>query len=220
MDNIENNIGYTFRDKKWLKQALTHSSFSTDVHCNYERLEFLGDRLLGLIIAEILCLTFKDEAEGSLAQRFAYLVSKDRVAEVVTKLAINKHIIVNRADVRESVNVLCDVGEAIIAAIYMDSGNIEDVKKFVYRNWKDMLDGSSKPKRDFKTVLQEEIHPLGYDAPQYNLISKSGSEHEPLFFVEVNIGKGKVARGEGRNKKQAEQQAAQRMLEMLGIKNV
>ena len=220
MDSIEKNIGYNFRNRKLLKQALTHSSFSTDVHCNYERLEFLGDRLLGVIVAEMLCTTFKDEPEGSLAQRFAYLVSKERVAEVVTKLDVVKNIIVNRVEVRDSVNVLCDVGEALIAAIYMDSGNLDDVKKFVYRNWNSMLDGSSKPKRDFKTVLQEEIHPLGYDAPQYNLISKTGSEHEPLFLVEVNIGKGKVAKGEGRNKKQAEQQAAQRMLEMLGIKNV
>ena len=219
MDNIEKNIGYNFKNRKWLKQALTHSSYSTNVHCNYERLEFLGDRLLGVIIAEMLCQTFKDEPEGNLAQRFAYLVSKDRVAEVVVKLGINEHIIVNRAEVRESINVLCDVGEAIIASIYMDSGSLDEVKKFVYKNWNSLLDESSKPRRDFKTVLQEEIHPLGYNAPQYNLIEKSGSEHDPLFLVEVNIGKGKTAKGEGHNKKQAEQQAAQRMLEILGIKN-
>ena len=217
MDKIEKNIGYKFNNKALLQQALTHSSLTANIHRNYERLEFLGDRILGLTVAEMLYTSFPDESEGSLAQRLAILVSKETVAEFVINLGIAPYIGVQMEDVRHSENVLCDVGEALIAAIFLDSGDLNVAKEFIHNNYKDMIDVKSRPHKDYKTLLQEKAHVLGFDAPVYAVIEKRGSEHEPEFLVEVNVGKNKVSYGKGRNKKQAEQNAAKKMLEILGV---
>jgi len=216
MEKIERSIGYVFNNKALLQQALTHSSLTSNIHRNYERLEFLGDRILGLTVACMLYNSFPDESEGSLAQRLAILVSKETVSEVVSKLGITDYIGVQMKDVRNSENVLCDVGEALIAAIFLDSGDLSVAQKFIKDNFGEMIDLKSRPHKDYKTALQEEVHVLGFDAPSYKVVEKRGSEHEPEFLVEVCIGKGKFACGNGKNKKQAEQNAACKMLELLG----
>jgi len=219
MENIEKNIGYTFNNKKLLTQALTHSSVTSDIHQNYERLEFLGDRILGLTVADMLCTTFADEPEGSLAQRFVRLVCKETVAEVVRHLDIPKHINAINKDVCTSDNVLCDVGEALIAAIYLDSHNLNTAREFIRRYWLPLIDKKSQPQKDYKTFLQEKAAALNLPAPQYRLIEKAGPEHAPTFMTEVLIGDER-ALGQGSNKKHSEQEAAAAMLKLLGETDV
>ncbi len=219
MEQIEQKIGYTFKNKALLQQALTHTSITSNIHRNYERLEFLGDRILGLTIANILYEMFPDEPEGNLAQRYALLVSKETVSEVVIKLDIPTYISVQTNEIRESENVLCDIGEAIIAAIYLDSKNLSVAQNFIKNNFKSFIDTKSEPHKDYKTTLQEKAYQLGFNAPKYTLIEKKGSEHEPVFLVEVDIGNNKKQTGVGKNKKQAEQMAAERLLKILGESN-
>lgn len=217
LQKIEEKINYTFHNQKLLRQALTHSSFTADIHENYERLEFLGDRILGVTVADMLCKTFPNEPEGNLSQRFVGLVCKDAVAEVVRELGIENFIVAANADVRDSLNVLCDVGEALIAAIYLDSGDMNIAQNFVRQNWTALIDRKSRPHKDFKTKLQEEAHHFDLNPPVYKMIKKTGSEHEPMFHVEVVFENGKSAIGLGKNKKLAEQEAAHKMLAILGV---
>ncbi len=219
MEKIEQKIGYNFKNKVLLQQALTHTSVTSNIHRNYERLEFLGDRILGLTIANMLYEMFPDEPEGNLAQRYAILVSKETVSDVVIKLNIPPYIAVQMNEIRESENVLCDIGEALIAAIYLDSKSLSTAQKFIKDNFQSYIDTKSEPHKDYKTTLQEKAYQLGYNTPKYTLIEKKGSEHEPIFLVEADIGKDKKSTGVGKNKKQAEQMAAERMLKILGDNN-
>ena len=202
MQELEEKIGYTFKTPKLLQQALTHSSFTPDIHKNYERLEFLGDRILGVTVADMLCRAFANEPEGSLSQRFVCLVCKETVAEIVRGLGADKYIIARDMSVASSENVLCDIGEA-----------------FVRRCWTPFIDRKSRPHKDFKTRLQEAVYHLGLEQPRYKMLKKTGSEHEPEFRVQVDAGQGKTAEGRGRNVKTAEQNAAQALLTALGVKD-
>jgi len=219
MNRLEQKLGYTFNNPKLLTQALTHSSLTADIHKNYERLEFLGDRILGLTVADMLCHTFKDEPEGSLAQRFVVLVCKEMVADIMRELDVLKYINAANADVRTKDNVLCDVGEAIIAAIYLDSNSLQTAMDFVRRLWQPHIDKKSQPKKDYKTMLQERAAILKLPAPVYEVIAKSGLEHEPIFMVQVSLGADYVSHGQGSSKKHAEQEAAAAMLNKLGQPN-
>lgn len=218
MQNIETTLGYTFKNKKLLEQALTHSSLTSDIHLNYERLEFLGDRILGVTIAETLCQTFVNEPEGSLSQRFVGLICKETVAEIMRNLHIEKYINTHTPEIRTQENVLCDVGEALIAAIYLDSGQMSTAQEFIRNNWSGYIDKKSQPHKDYKTSLQEQAHSLGQGQPVYEVIKKSGSEHEPLFLIRAKVGETE-AQGAGRSKKAAEQEAAHKLLIKLGVLN-
>ena len=220
MKELQQTLEYEFSDERILRQALTHSSKTSDIHQNYERLEFLGDRILGVTVAEMLCRMFPDEPEGNLSQRFIGLVCKETVAEVVTLWGADKYIIVANPDASQSENVLCDVGEAIIAAIYKDSQSMQVAQDFVRKNWLPLIDRKSKPHKDYKTRLQEEVHNLNLQTPVYRVLEKTGSEHKPEFLMEVWVGDGVTAEGHGKNKKIAEQEAACKMLKSLGIKDV
>ena len=219
MKTLEQKLGYTFNDKKLLAQALTHSSMTSDIHQNYERLEFLGDRILGLTVADMLCRTFSDEPEGSLAQRFVVLVCKEMVADIMRELDIPNFINAANPDVCLKDNVLCDVGEALIAAIYLDSHDLNTAMDFVRRLWQPHIDKKSQPKKDYKTMLQEKAAVLKLPAPVYMVVAKSGLEHEPIFMVQVNLGPDYTAHGQGSSKKHAEQEAAATMLNKLGHSN-
>jgi len=169
MNAIEKKLGYVFRDKRLLEQALTHSSVTSDIHRNYERLEFLGDRILGVTIAEMLYHTFGDEQEGSLAQRFVTLVCKETVADVMRSLEMEKNILAANQDVKDKDNVLCDIGEALIAAIYLDSGDMSLAQQFIKRFWLPYIDKKSQPQKDYKTFLQEKAASLHLNAPVYGV---------------------------------------------------
>lgn len=218
MHKLEQIIGYQFQNKELLMQALTHRSITNDVHKNYERLEFLGDRVLGVSMAHLLYFTFQNEPEGFLSPRFVSLVRKETVAEVALELQLNKYINTVPHELSLNENVLCDVMEAVIGAVCLDGG-FETAIQFVDKHFKKHIEKSTLPARDSKTVLQELAHHLKSPSPVYQLLKKEGSEHEPMFYIQVCIsGKG-TAVGSGKNKKLAEQAAAAELLKILGKKN-
>lgn len=219
MKKLQQDLKYTFKNTDWLKQALTHSSLTADIHKNYERLEFLGDRILGVTIADMLCQTFINEAEGELAQRFVHLVCKETVAEVMRNLNVTDYIEAANPEVCNKDNVLCDVGEAIIAAIYYDSGDLTVAQNFIRTHWKPLIDRKSHPTKDYKTHLQELAAKLALPLPQYQLMAKTGPEHAPSFEVKVIIGEQFEAYGNGSTKKQAEQNAAAQLIALLENNN-
>ncbi len=215
IEELEKILGYKFNNPALLKQALTHSSHASNVEENYERLEFLGDRVLGLTIASLLYKIFPHEPEGSLSQRHTGLVCKDTVAVVAKRLQLDKYMIVANDEIRDNENVLCDVCEAVIGAIYIDSDCVEAIK-FVNEHWRELIDKNVAPPKDAKTMLQEKAHAKGRGVPVYKMEGREGSEHEPLFYISVTLKGLPPEIGEGRNKKIAEQEAAAKMLKRLG----
>ena len=152
-EDLETALEYNFKHKSLLKQALTHSSITGNIEENYERLEFLGDRVLGLAVAEMLYKEFKNEPEGSLSQRHTALVCKETVAEVSRRLGIDKKVRIATEDIRENDNVLCDVGEAIIGAIFLESG-ANEAFAYVHKHWEKQLHKAILPPKDDKTALE------------------------------------------------------------------
>ena len=215
MEKLQQILQYKFHNLKLLQQALTHSSVTGNEHRNYERLEFLGDRVLGMTMAHLLYKIFPDDREGSLAQRHVKLVRADAVAEVVKRLKIDEYIIAKDKETTQSVNVLCDVGEAIIGAIYIDS-NIEQAIAFVERNWHGMIDmADTGSEKDYKTQLQEKFQAQKLPFPVYEVLAKDGTEHEPVFTIRVALNDEVFALGHGKNKKTAEQEAAYNLLQKM-----
>lgn len=213
-EHLEKNLGYTFKNTQLLQQALTHSSLTSHIGDNYERLEFLGDRVLGVAVAAALYQSFPQEPEGSLSQRQTRLVCKETVAEVARKLHLDKYIRIATEDIRENDNVLCDVCEAVIGAIFLDSDS-QTAISFVQKHWQDLLHKDMTPPKDFKTKLQEIAHAAGYKTPVYSYVSREGSEHDPIFTMTVTVGSLPPQTGCGHNKKLAEQAAAEKMIALL-----
>ena len=214
LEELQNIIKYHFKNPALLRQALTHGSHSIKIGENYERLEFLGDRVLGLSIAALLYRAFPNEPEGSLSPRFVRLVCRETVATMAKRLHLDKYMIVGSEDIRENENVLCDVCEAVIGAIFIDS-NCETAVDFVNEHWKELIDKNVAPPKDAKTKLQEVSCRKNLGFPQYRIESREGSEHEPVFHVSVRLSTGEPALGSGRSKKLAEQEAAANMLKRI-----
>ena len=213
-EKIAQNIGYQFKNKELLIQALTHSSITGNKHKNYERLEFLGDRVLGMTIAHLLYNTFPNDSEGSLSQCFNRLVRAETVADMACRIKLNEHLLVKEPEIAQSVNVLCDICEAVIGAIYIDS-DITKAINFVEQHWKELFNKDLTAKKDFKTSLQEKLHKMKEPFPVYEITEKTGSEHNPMFKIKVSCADGHFAFGEGHNKKEAEQAAAEKLLKIL-----
>ncbi len=213
IQKIQAILKYNFKDEQLLIKAITHGSIDSRVDANYERLEFLGDRVLGMAVASLLYHIFPKEPEGNLSQRFVGLVCKETVSQVALTLHLDKYIKVLSKDLRRNENVLCDVMEAVIGAIYIDGGD-EAAIAFVNNHWRELIDRNVAPPKDAKTALQEYTHHHGGETPVYELIDHKGSEHEPIFTVAVHWQK-HIAQGVGRNKKQAEFTAAKALLEQL-----
>ena len=213
-EDLENILKYNFRNKELLHKALTHSSVNPHADHNYERLEFLGDRVLGVSIASLWYRLFPHEPEGNLSQRFTGLVCKETVAQVGRMLNLGKFMFVANEDIRKNENVLCDVCEAVIGAIYIDAG-VEEAINFVNNHWRELIDRNVAPPKDSKTRLQEIAHVKNLEQPVYRLKKRSGSEHEPIFEIVVNLGDKYEVVGFGRNKKAAEFDAASKMLEQI-----
>ena len=214
MEELKKILKHEFKDESLLKKALTHSSVNSHVDGNYERLGFLGGRVLGVSIASLLYRLFPGEPEGSLSQRFTGLVCKETVAMVGRTLRLNEFMDVANREIRDNKNVLCDVCEAVIGAIYI-GGDVEDAIKFVNNHWRELIDKNVAPPKDAKTQLQEVAHVKGYGAPVYKMVGRTGSEHEPTFFISVSLKGVEDAVGEGRNKKLAEFDAAAKMLQRI-----
>ena len=222
LDKLERSLDYKFRDKQILEQALTHASFrssSGQLH-HYEKLEFLGDRVLGLCVAERLYIEFPDADEGELSVRLNALVSGKTLAEFGDELNIDQFIRtgsdLNLSTGKRVQSLRADVVEALIASIYLDGG-LEPAKNFVSRLLDNRINQPDAARRDSKTALQEWAHAKGLGTPKYREKEKAGPDHDPVFTVEVKV-KGKLAaQGTGRSKRSAEQAAAREILVREGV---
>ncbi len=219
-DRLARLTGHRFRDLALARTALTHPSLEGVEH--YERLEFLGDRVLGLIIARWLFAHFPDENEGQLNRRLAALVRKETLAEIAQSIGLDAFIAVaenaRAAGVQQQANVLADVLEALVAALYLDGG-LTAATRFVRRHWKDRIDQDASLLRDPKSTLQEWAHAHRLAPPVYELLTQSGPDHAPRFTVEARlVDLGQAARGEAGSKRAAEQEAARRLLDSLAAR--
>jgi len=220
LERLEILLGCTFTNKQRLIQALTHAS-TQSVGGNYERLEFLGDRVLGLVIAEMLCQMFPKASEGELSVRLNALVNAEICAEIALEMGlpefIHKGAELREFEDRRLVNIHADVVEAIIAALYLESG-LEAARALIIRFWEGRARLSIRPKRDAKTMLQEWAHQQhGTPQPHYRLVKRRGPDHAPIFKIEVNISGFAPARGLGTSKRQAERAAAREFLAREGV---
>jgi ribonuclease III len=201
-------------------RALTHSSFQAKNGHDYEAMEFLGDRILGLIVAEELYRRDPHMAEGPLTQSLKSLVCTETLAEIAGELGVAEALRTEKRgstnSVRASVNVLADACEALIAAIYLDAG-LEGARSFVLRHWKDRFDSVRFDLKDPKTTLQEWTGARGLPVPVYQVVARHGPHHDPTFVVDVAVGNYDPAQGEGRSKRQAEQEAARALLKREGV---
>jgi ribonuclease-3 len=214
-------LDHRFENPALLSQALTHSS-AVETRpggpLSYERLEFLGDRVLGLIVADMLLERFPCEPEGALARRHAFLVSREALAEVARGLELGSYIKVSRGEAesggRENPALLADVCESLIGALYRDGG-LEAARRFVTPRWSPLLTQDRKPPRDAKTGLQEWAQARGLPLPVYKETAREGPAHDPRFTVSVTIQGFEPVAGTGRSKRLAEQDAARRMMATL-----
>ena len=217
MKKLIKKLNYKFTNMNLLREALTHGGLNVNRNINYERLEFLGDRILSFIIADLLIKNFPVENEGALSKRLAALVKADTLVEVARDLDLGTHIITQGNDrkIAESPGRLADVCEAVIAAIYLDGG-LNSAQNFVMHHWLARLKNNLQPPTDPKTGLQEWAQARGYPVPHYVNIRQDGPDHAPLFTVSVQVENLKSAEGEGATKRKAEKLAALRLLEQLG----
>lgn len=180
--------GHQFQNAALLEHALTLGFGNYKI--GYERLEFLGDRVLGLIIAQMLYESFPNEKEGGLAKRHAFLVSGETLAQLAEKWSLAQYLIVpkgeEKAANRHSVNVLSDVVEAIIAALYLDGG-LSAAETFIRKHWQKMLEDVRETPLNPKTALQEWTQKRGLPLPVYEILKKEGAQHEPVFTVQVAV---------------------------------
>ncbi|MDL2404463.1 ribonuclease III [Rhizobium calliandrae] len=217
---LEAAIGHEFAEKERLDWALTHASARTHKAGNYERLEFLGDRVLGLCIAELLFQTFGTATEGELSVRLNQLVSAETCAEVADEMQLHLFIRTG-ADVKKltgkrMLNVRADVVESLIAALYLDGG-LEVARKFILRYWERRAIRADGARRDAKTELQEWAHAKYGVTPVYRVDDRSGPDHDPRFTVTVEVAGTAPETGIERSKRAAEQVAATRILEREGV---
>lgn len=218
LEELEQVLRYGFRDKRHLELALTHSSLKqSKSDPSYERLEFLGDRVLGLIVAELLLEEFPNDAEGKLAPRLAMLVSGATLADVARSLDLGRYIRMTDGEAGAGTNtrtsVLADCCEAIIAAVYLDGGP-DAATAFVGRLWRPLL--MEIEPRVAKTALQEWLQGRGLPLPEYNVVERTGPSHKPEFTVELVVSGREPVQATGSSKRAAELKAAQIMLDRIG----
>ena len=220
MKVFENNIQYTFKNKKLLELALTHSSYANEskVHTEYnERLEFLGDAVLQLVTSEKLYKEHPDMPEGRMSKQRAALVCEDALATYSKQIAMGDFLFLGKGEEntggRERPSILADAFEALIGAIFLDGG-INNAKKFILR----FLDDKDLHLQDYKTLLQEIIQKNPGERLSYVVIKEEGPDHDKNFTVEVKLNSNPIGNGEGKSKKAAEQQAAKEALELMGYR--
>lgn len=202
-----------------IEEALTHPSASSPSRPDYQRLEFLGDRVLNLVIAEALLQRWPNEAEGLLASRLNALVRKETCAEIAEEIGVGDHLRLDRAEARtggrKRVTNLGDAMEAVIGAVYLDSG-IEAARDMVLYFWRPRIvaQGQAAP-RDAKTALQEWAQARAMPPPHYALVARHGPDHAPNFTIEARLQSGQSAQADGPSKRAAEQLAAAALLEQV-----
>ncbi len=222
MLELENCIGHAFENKDLLITALTHSSYANEnkakfVQCN-ERLEFLGDAVLGVIVAEYLYSKFPDLPEGRMTRLRSELVCERNLSHVAVELNLGENLLLGRGEERSGggrrPSILADAVEAVIAAVYLDGGK-QEAEKFVYKFILSGFEAGDKYERDYKTELQEFIQRKAGQVLTYKLTSESGPDHEKVFTVDALLNGQIISSGRGHSKKDAEQAAARSALEEL-----
>lgn len=216
---LQKTIGYQFRKDNLLKLALTHRSLGKDAgETNNQRLEFLGDAVLGLTIAEMLYQLFPNEDEGDLSKRQVSLVNGEQLASIATQMGLGQclNISVGEAEQggRTNPSNLEDACEALLGAVYLDGG-IEAVRLVVQKFWGQAAKETKAPPKDPKTTLQEWAQAQGIPLPEYRLISADGPSHAPHFIIEIHLNGQDPVRGEAGTKRVAERLAASEMLKKL-----
>ena len=222
---LMSEIGHTFNHSDLLRHALTHSSLvggnSRHINSN-ERQEFLGDRVLGLIVADMLMARFPNENEGDISRRHAALVRMETLGRVARDLDLGRHVKLSPGEEhnggRENSSLLSDVCEAVIAALYQDGG-LEVARAFVEKHWAPLIEENSLPPKDAKTALQEWAQGEGHALPFYTETGRDGPDHNPVFTVEVAVKGLSPASGKGGSKRLAEQAAAAALLKNAGLGN-
>jgi ribonuclease-3 len=212
---VESSLGHRPRDEALFERALTHGSASRD---SYERLEFLGDRVLGLAIARWLYERFPDEPEGKMSRRYNALVARETCAEIGHDIGVPRLVRLGR-QAREdganlSDNVVGDVVEALIGALLLEGG-LETAERFIRSAWGPLVEGQRRAPQHPKSTLQELAAARGLKAPEYELVSRTGAHHAPRFTVRVSVPRLGEAEAEGASKQEAETAAAECLLEQL-----
>lgn len=226
LDTLQDRLGYVFQNQGLLVEALTHASFATNQRQqegapDYERLEFLGDRVLGLVVADILVRRFPKEKEGGLAPRLNALVRKDALALVAQEIELESFMRIGQGD-NKQVNdrsrkaIIADACEAVIGALFLDGG-LAPAQAFIQRYWGDRVSELDEIPRDAKTTLQEWAQARGLAPPVYELVDRSGPDHAPQFIMKAVLSGFPEAQAKGSSKRSAEQAAAEAMLRQSGI---
>lgn len=219
--DLEQRLGYAFRDPALLERALTHVSAPKSGHrANYQRLEFLGDRVLGLAVAELLYRIFPDAPEGELSRRLSELVRRETCAEVAIAWDLGPHLKLGAGEVqtggRRNQAILSDVAEAVIGAVFMDGG-YEAASALIERAFADALRAPRRPLRDPKSALQEWAQAQGLPTPSYAILERIGPDHAPKFRIAVKVKGLETGLGLGASKRAAEQDAARGLLLREGM---
>jgi len=235
LKNLENQLNYCFSDKGLLEHAVTHSSFAYEGVVSssenftvedYERLEFLGDSILNFLISEFLFQAYPKSSEGRLSQLRAFLVSARHLSEISQELGLGAFLRLSRGEEktggRTKKAILADLFESIIAAIYLDGGLIP-VRRFVLSTFSKSFSSIAQKRfnvRDYKSMLQEELHKRNLREPNYRVILELGPDHAKEFVVELYMGSKFLARDKGSSKKEAEQRVAEKALRFLKREDV
>ena len=217
ISTLEKKIGINFKDKNLLIKSLTHKSFNSSD--NNEKLEFLGDRVLGLVISKKLLEIFPDDKEGVLDKKLASLVNRKKCCEISKKFNLDKYIITGNVKSKKNViedKIISDACEALLGAIYLDQGfNI--VERFIYKFWKNQMNTNIFDQIDAKSKLQEYSLKKYKVLPKYKLFSNTGPHHKPIFKIGVTVQNSKIFYASGNSKKDAEQKAAKLFLKRIGL---
>jgi ribonuclease III len=229
---LADTLGHRFAEPELLREALTHPSAMAAAGGRpgrrasappaqprgYERLEFLGDRVLGLVVAELLYEAFPQEDEGALAKRLAALARRDTLARVAIAAGLHQHLVLSRAEAEagggRNPALLADACEAVIGALYLDGG-LAVAERFIHRHWQPLMEAEAQPPQDAKTALQEWAQAAGLPLPVYETVRTEGPPHEPMFAIAVRVEGHPPTTATGRSKRAAEQAAAAALLAQL-----
>ncbi|MDX1949188.1 MAG: ribonuclease III [Rickettsiales bacterium] len=220
--DLEQKIGYNFRNRSLLAQALTHPSTKKTLHSkDYERLEFLGDSVISLLVSEILYQYFPFEDEGALAKRRASLVCREGLSEIAQNINLGEYLIISAGEEgsggRHNKANLENCFEALVAAIYVDNG-INSARDFIDKFLKPFVFQAKEPPKDPKSKLQEWAQKNGFDLPKYDIVSITGPAHQPDITIELKLNDKSVIKNSS-SRKDAERMAAEEMLKILDIEN-